>query len=78
MRKFLTFIPHLTLVMALGLAVFTVLDGFNPMMEWLTSGLSKAYILILCALSAATAVLCAAEQERRRRRSAKNRDDSSD
>ena len=66
MRKFLEFIPHLTLVMALGLALFTILDGFNPMMEWLTSGLSKGYILILCALSAATAVLCMAGQDRRR------------
>lgn len=66
MRKLLEFIPHLTLVMALGLAVFTILDGFNPMMEWLTSGLSKGYILVLCALCVVTSVLCAAAQRRDR------------
>ncbi|MBQ6465649.1 MAG: hypothetical protein IJJ43_05225 [Oscillospiraceae bacterium] len=65
MRKILEFIPHLTLVLALGLALFTILDGYNPFMEWLTSGVSKLYIYLFCALSAATAVLCAAEQRRK-------------
>ncbi len=65
MRKILEFIPHLTLILAVGLALFTVLDGYNPFMEWLTSGVSKLYIYIFCALSAATAVLCAAEQRRK-------------
>ena len=65
MRKILEFIPHLTLVLALGLALFTILDGYNPVMEWLTSGVSKLYIYLFCALSAATAVLCAAEQRRK-------------
>lgn len=58
MRKLLEFIPHLTLVMALGLALFTILDGFNPVMEWLTSGVSKFYIYLFCALSVFTSVLC--------------------
>ena len=65
MRKILEFIPHLTLVLALDLALFTILDGYNPFMEWLTSGVSKLYIYLFCALSAATAVLCAAEQRRK-------------
>ena len=65
MRKILEFIPHLTLVMALGLAVFTILDGYNPMMEWLTSDLSKGYIIALCALSAVTSVLCMVGQRHR-------------
>ncbi len=65
MRKILEFIPHLTLVLALGLALFTILDGYNPFMEWLTSGVSKLYIYLFCALSAATAVLCAVEQQRK-------------
>ena len=58
MRKLLEFIPHLTLVMALGLALFAILDGYNPFMEWLTSGVSKVYIYLFCALSAGTALLC--------------------
>lgn len=65
MRKLLEFIPHLTLVLALGLAVFAVLDGFNPMMEWLTSLVSKIYIFAFCALAAATSVLCMLAQRRR-------------
>lgn len=65
MRKILEFIPHLTLVLALGLALFTILDGYNPFMEWLTSGVSKLYIYLFCALSAFTAVLCAVEQQRK-------------
>lgn len=66
MRKILEFIPHLTLVMALGLAIFTVLDGYNPMMEWLTSGISKGYIFVLCALSVVTSLLCMLGQRRDR------------
>ena len=58
MRKLLEFIPHLTLVMALGLALFAILDGYNPFMEWLTSGVSKGYIFAFCALSVGTALLC--------------------
>ncbi len=64
MRRILEFIPHLTLVLALGLAVFTVLDGFNPMMEWLTSGISKAYIFVLCGMSVLSSVLLIVEQTR--------------
>lgn len=66
MRRILEFLPHLTLVMALGLALFTILDGFNPFMEWLTSGISKGYIFLFCALSVTTAVVCIAEQQRNR------------
>lgn len=66
MRKILEFLPHLTLVMALGLALFAVLDGYNPFMEWLTSGVSKLYIFLFCALSAATALVCIVGQTRDR------------
>ena len=52
--------------MALGLALFTILDGFNPFMEWLTSGISKGYIFLFCAMSVTTAVVCIAEQQRNR------------
>ena len=65
MRKILEFIPHLTLVMAIGLALFAILDGYNPFMEWLTSGVSKLYLYIFCALAAATSVLCMLGQRRK-------------
>ena len=65
MRKILEFIPHLTLVLAVGLALFAVLDGYNPFMEWLTSGVSKLYIYLFCALSAVTSILCVVEQRKK-------------
>ena len=68
MRKIAESIPHLTIAMAVGLMVFAVLDGYNPMMQWLTSSVSKIYIFLLGALSIATAVLCVYYQRRRKRR----------
>ena len=66
MRRIREFIPHLTLSMAIGLMVFVVLDGYNPMMEWLTSSVSKIYMLLLGALTVISCILCVAAQRRRR------------
>lgn len=67
MRKIFAFIkyilPHLLLSMALGLALIAVLDGYNPMMGFLTSEVSKIYIYILCALAVLTALLYIAETQ---------------
>ena len=61
MKKIADFViyvlPHLLLSMALGLVLITVLDGYNPMMGFLTSDVSKIYIYILCALAVLTALL---------------------
>lgn len=65
MKKIADFViyilPHLLLSMALGLVLITVLDGYNPMMGFLTSDVSKIYIYILCALAVLTALLYIAE-----------------
>lgn len=67
MIKILAFIkyilPHLLLCMALGLALIVVLDGYNPMMGFLTSDVSKIYIHILCALAVLTALVYIAETQ---------------
>lgn len=67
MRKIFAFIkyilPHLLLSMALGLALIAVLDGYNPMMGFLTSEVSKIYIYILCALAVLTALLYIGETQ---------------
>lgn len=67
MRKIFAFIkyilPHLLLSMALGLALMAVLDGYNPMMGFLTSEVSKIYIYILCALAVLTALLYIGETQ---------------
>jgi hypothetical protein len=51
------YVPYLTLLMAGGMILFTILDGYNPCMEWLTSEVSKLYIWLFCGVSAGTAVL---------------------
>ena len=65
MRKIFAFIkyilPHLLLCMALGLALIVILDGYNPMMGFLTSEVSKTYIYILCALAVLVALMYIAE-----------------
>lgn len=45
------FIPHLALSMLLGLIVLIILDEHNPLMNFLTSNVSKIYLLIMCMLS---------------------------
>ncbi len=68
MRSLIAFIkyilPHLLLSMALGLALIVTLDGYNPMMGFLTSDVSKTYIYILCALAVLTALLHIGESQR--------------
>lgn len=67
MKKIADFViyilPHLLLSMALGLVLITVLDGYNPMMGFLTSEVSKIYIYILCALAVLTALVYIAETQ---------------
>ncbi len=67
MKKIADFViyilPHLLLSMALGLVLITVLDGYNPMMGFLTSDVSKIYIYILCALAVLTALVYIAEAQ---------------
>lgn len=45
------FLPHLAAAMLLGLVVLIVLDGYNPLMGFLTSGVSKVYMLLMCLIN---------------------------
>lgn len=65
MKKIREFLPHLAIAFSLGLAVITVLDGYNPLMAFLTSNASKTYIYCACAVSFLTALACIYEQRRR-------------
>ena len=51
MRFIRDFLPHLAVSMLLGLIVLIILDEHNPLMNFLTSNVSKVYLLIMCALS---------------------------
>ena len=68
MKKIAEFMPHLSICLLLCLAVFTVLDGYNPYMKWLTSTVSKVFIAVCCLVGITTAILLIVRQRRRRRR----------
>ncbi|MBR5342313.1 MAG: hypothetical protein IK149_00285 [Oscillospiraceae bacterium] len=68
MKKIEEFLPHLSICLLLCLAVFTVLDGYNPFKQWLTSTTSKVFIAICVVVGIATAILLIARQRRRKRR----------
>ena len=61
MKYVKSFLPHLAIAMLLGLVLIVYLDGRNPYMAFLTSGVSKIYILILCAVCLIVSILFAAE-----------------
>ena len=46
--KFMDFLHHLAICMALAFIVITILNGFNPMMSFLTSSTTKVFIFIYC------------------------------
>ena len=48
--KILDFLSHLAICMALAFIVITILNGFNPMMSFLTSNTTKVFIFIFCAV----------------------------
>ena len=48
--KFMEFLNHLAICMALAFIVITILNGFNPLMSFLTSNTTKVFIFIFCAV----------------------------
>ena len=64
MKKLIHFLLLLIISMALCLMVFAVLNGFNPLMAWLTGKLSLAYIFIFCITVIVTAVLVLSRMKR--------------
>ncbi|MBR5095011.1 MAG: hypothetical protein IK095_07955 [Oscillospiraceae bacterium] len=56
-KRWKIFLALLTNAMLLGMLLLTYLDGRNPFMAFLTSGPSKIYIAIMCALGILTSTL---------------------
>ena len=46
--KIMEFLSHLAICMALALIVITILNGFNPLMSFLTSDTTKVFIFVFC------------------------------
>ncbi len=50
-------LAKIALALALGLIVITVLDGYNPLMGFLTSTPSKVFIVCTCVSAALVAAM---------------------
>ena len=57
MRFLKDFLPHMAVSMLLGMVVLVILDDRNPLMNFLTSNVSKVYILAMCAVSVIALVM---------------------
>lgn len=60
MKSFLRLLAHLVFILSLTSITFVILNIYNPLMGFVSSGYSKAIFLALCALAALLAVLLAA------------------
>ena len=65
MKKFLDFLPHLAACMAAVLIVITILNGFNPLMAWLTSRTSRIFLLLFGAVVLASSITAIVRNSRR-------------
>ena len=64
MKAVKEFIAHLAIAMLLGMVVITILDGYNPLMAFLTSKASKVYIIVMCILGLVTALMYIAKSRK--------------
>lgn len=64
MKQLRALLPHLTIILSITFFVLWILDYFNPMMQFLTSGLPKALLLVLLVCAAATAIFTIADQRK--------------
>lgn len=62
------FLPHLSIAMLLGLPVLIYCHERNPMMSFLTSKASFAYLMTLCVVGLAVAVMDISDRRRQARR----------
>lgn len=64
MKALKEFIAHLSIAMLLGMVVITILDGYNPLMAFLTSNTTKIYIIVMCILGLVTALMYIAKSRK--------------
>lgn len=78
-RLIVRVLPHLTIILSLMTLVFFAVDGFNPVMAFMASELSKRIFAVLAVCSIATSVMLIArfwkEDDRRNRKAARQQDD---
>lgn len=64
MKAVKEFLAHLSIAMLLGFVVIAILDDRNPLMAFLTSRATKVYIVIMCVVGVATAIMYIARSRR--------------
>ncbi|MBO6013857.1 MAG: hypothetical protein J6P48_00140 [Oscillospiraceae bacterium] len=65
MKRFLDFLPHLAACMAVALVVITILNGFNPLMAWLTSRTSRIFLFLFSTVVLASSITAIVRNSRR-------------
>lgn len=60
MRKILSVIPHITIILSIMFITLWTLDKYNPNMNFLDSKLSSILMLLLFIMSILTSILAAA------------------
>lgn len=68
MKKILNFLPHLAIALSICIAVITLLDGYNPFMNFLTSHISKIFLYTFCAVTFISSVNTVVHDVRRKNR----------
>ena len=65
-KLFRGFLPNLALALLLGLMTIVIVDGFNPMMQFLGSNVTKIYIMATCIVCIAVSISQIVRWRRRR------------
>ena len=57
MKRLLSILPHITIILSAMFLVFLILDQYNPMMNFINSDASKTLLLLFCVSSMSTAII---------------------
>lgn len=55
-KKLCRLLPHLTIIFAFCFLVFLLLDWYNPLMAFITNGISTKLLTIFCVVSILTSL----------------------
>lgn len=73
--KAIEFLPHVSIILAVSFIVFTILDWFNPMMNFTANPVSAKLLVVFCAVSIIMSVKELIAQFRKKRKTDKREDE---
>lgn len=62
------FFAHATIILSAMFIIFLIIDSYNPMMEFISSSISKKLLFIFCVFSMTTSIWTAKFTFKRRKR----------